>query len=578
MIGIVFVSFKDIILSPNTFVLGNSYDGQKNYFGYLAYLKNSNESIELLTKVNFPYGESIHYLDIMPVFSVVIKSISKYIIDLYPISLGLMNYFLILNIIICFIFSYKLFGKILSNQWLIGLGAIIISMTNPMLFRINNHFALSLSSLIMGYFYFLYLLYQAVELGDNKRIFRYLIVIILWISLASFFHFYFQALLSCHFGFSILFLFIRNFKKLNLVQKFSLLIAPLLSPILSLWILKITDPFYSQRPSQGNGYNWDGYNFKLDALYSVKGTPAESFPFFINSNYTFSYESMGYLGGFILYGMIVLIIYSIIHKKMNFSNDVYVSNLLLTSILMLAISLGHTINISNGAFLTNNWLSAFYWLSNFSESITHFRVLSRFNWLFFFGVFVWAVYLYDINFKGKWGTICISIILIIGCIDVFDWSKHLAKSDNNEYPFTISSEYKSKLNSVEKLNLKGIYYFPFYYVGTSFLDLTLDDYIAVSNMAFKTTLETGIPTMNLKASRTSTIQTISQLKKLNEFYLHKQLEKDSYLVYSYNKPVENINSFWADKHFFGKWNQMIKNMNGEYLFSENDFDIYLVKF
>ena len=575
-VSLIFYTFFDLIISPNKFLLGNTGDGMKNYYHFLNYIQNKNASFYLNTKTNDPYGESIFYLDNVPLLSFITKWISTYLIPLENKSILIHNWFFISNIFFCFLFSYLLFRKLSINILLAGFAAMIISFSNPLVHRINYHFALSFSSSIAVVYFLLYCFQQHLDNNNTKKCWLYGILISLWIYLSSLIHVYFLALLLIVFGFYIL-LGLR--KKIFYIKYLLMFLLPIAVLGITLKTIQIADPFFDKRPKMGGGYDWEFHNFKLDALYSVKETPVKTFPFFINSGYHYHSESIGYLGGIVLYGSFFVLLLFAFHKiKFRLSNS-FLLNMFIIGFFYLAISLGNKIQIlGHNGILKDNWISPFFWLSKVSDSITHFRVLARFSWVFYFSIFILIIYFINqIPFKGILNKFIIVFLIIAGCSDLYDWIYHLKKSSVNENPTLLSKNDLKALSKINYTDYKAAYYFPYFQVGTNNLDYTLDDYEPVSRFAYGHTLHSGLPMVNHKASRTPdsiAMHQINSLKYILTDTIRYSGIHDKYLVFVFKDSIPRLNTFKADEFFHNRWNEIIFKAKGKHLSSLDKFEVY----
>jgi hypothetical protein len=578
-LGIEFIlivyTFWDFFIQPTKWLLGNTGDGLKNYFHFLGYILPSNSSFLFHTKTNYPFGESLFYLDNIPVLAFAIKWISTYIIDLSAYCILIHNWFIILNILMCFSFCFLLFKKMSINIPLAGLAAIILSFTNPLLFRINGHFALSFSSAIVVFLYLLYYLQEFIDSKNLGKIWQFSSLITLWIYFASLIHIYFLAILATAFG---LYLLVALNKKIISIKYIFLLALPLISALLTLETIQLVDPYYSFRPSGGGGYDWEFHNFRLDALYSAKFTPIKTIPFFIESGYTPHFESFGYLGGFILYGALAIAGLRLLKfMKLNFSNK-FIQYLLVVGVISLFISLGNKIQMfGHNGLSTDNWISPFFWLSKFSASITHFRVLARFSWMFYFMAFILVIYFLNQiqlnNFKNK---LALTYVIMIGLSDVYDWSIHLKENSSHHNPMILTENDKVKIDKIDYTKYKAAYIFPYFQVGTNDLDYTLDDYEPVSSFAYAHTLYTGLPMANHKASRTPDSFAIIQINKLKSAFSLDTLSnrKHLYLTFLYHDSMPRLNAFKADEFFNNKWRDLIHKTNGKHIVSLDKFEVF----
>jgi hypothetical protein len=573
---IVVYTFWDSISEPNKFFLIDNYDGLKNYFHFIGYIIQNPNDYWGYSMTNYPFGESVFYLDSMPLFSVPLKFIHNNILDLKQNIIAVHNFILYINIIICFSLSYWLFSRLSSSWLLVGSSSIILSMTNPMLHRINYHFGLSFSSVIILFFILLYLLNKSFELKNEKNIIIWASLSLLLIYLSGFIHIYYIAILAMAFVFFIFFSLGKNhFQNPKYILTY---LFPVLAVFLFLLTVRLADPYFSIRPTGGSGFDWQQHNFSLDALYANKSTPVQTLPFFIKSNYSPYLETFGYLGGFVLYSLMFFILLGLFRRFSLKLSDTFILSIFLTGCFCLFISLGNKIILfGNNGIKTDNWLSVFYWLSKSSEQITHFRVVGRFVWIFYYSIFVLVFFYWDriINQK-KIYNVALIVLLTFGFVDVYDWSNFLKISSLHKDTLSIHPDDIAKIKQIKLSEYKATYIFPYYQVGSSNLDMTLDDVLEVSKFAFRFTLLFNLPTCNHKASRTPDKFANFQLKQL-ENALNSENEikpKQKYLAFLYNRESPKMNNFCAENRFYGQWKRIIDNCNGKLLTKLYDFDVY----
>lgn len=575
IIEVSFVSytFWDLIISPNKYLLGNSGDGMKNYYHFVNYIHSNNPSFTLNTKTNYPYGESIFYLDNVPLLSFVSKLISTYLFSVENHIIAIHNWFFIGNILGCFVLGWMLFRKLSINPYLAGIAAIILSLTNPLLYRINNHFALSFSSSIIGFYYILLCFQTALDESDFRKTWFYGFILVGWIYFASMIHMYFLALLVFPFG---IYLVLALRSRLTNFPYLSLFVLPILSVVLTLKTVEFADPYFHLRPKVGAGYDWQYHNFRLDALYSAKGTPIMTIPFFVNSGYQPHYESLGYLGGFVLYSAILLFLFYVFRLSKFSIKNKFLIHVLIMGVASLFISLGNRLELfGHGGLSTDNWPSLFFWLSKFSDSVTHFRVLARFAWIFYFSAFILVLYLLDqIKTKIQIKSTIIVILCIMGMVDVCDWIIHIKKSSVNENPMRMSQFCISQLSKIDYTKYQAVYFFPYFQVGTNNLDNTLDDYEPVSRFAYGHTILSGLPMINHKASRTPDSFAAEQIHRLKNALIRNVPNGQKVLTFVYKDSVERINDFAADAYFHNRWREIVSKSKPKYLVSTEKFDVY----
>ena len=86
----------EVILSPNSFLFGDYFDGLKNYYTPLYHIL-FDESYSRFGGMNYPNGEQIVFADAQPLISAIIKFISTNIVDISSYTVGILNFLMFLN-------------------------------------------------------------------------------------------------------------------------------------------------------------------------------------------------------------------------------------------------------------------------------------------------------------------------------------------------------------------------------------------------------------------------------------------------------------------------------------------------
>lgn len=179
--------FGEVLWSPNSTMMTIGGDGFKNYFTYY-YAIMYDEGVHF-SGMNYPYGEHMVFADSMPLMVWCVRLLNDIIPGNNAYSLGIMHYSLILSIVICSIYIYKIqrmFG--VSTTWSI-VAAVIITFLSPQIFRIFGHFG-------MGYLFFLpFCIYQLMRYNQCPSWSRILKLCIVG-AVVSFLHLYNMALMA----------------------------------------------------------------------------------------------------------------------------------------------------------------------------------------------------------------------------------------------------------------------------------------------------------------------------------------------------------------------------------------------
>lgn len=150
-----------------------------------------------------------------------------------------------------------------------------------------------------------------------------------------------------------------------------------------------------------------------------------------------------------------------------------------------------------------NIFNPFLYLHSITNRVEQFRSLSRFNWPFFWSFYIWVMYTLIQLFNQSSKQLRAFIILIIGglgIIEIYDNATFIQKRAKNDNPFAQSDIYsKIKFNPQE---FQAILPLPFYMVGSEDYEFTFDDEFEFSKKTMQFSLNSGLPLMSSKMSRT----------------------------------------------------------------------------
>lgn len=483
-------TFWEYFKDPVNFVFQKEYDGQHSNFTYISHLQqNKDKSIWKLDQQNYPFGDYIFYQDNPLTFTLPYKFINDYLYDLKPFGFAFYNFIHLSGVLISSIFLFLILSRFIRNPYWIILGAIALSWTNPQIHRFYvGHYSLSYSWIMTGG---LYILIRIIESGLSNK--KWYFILIMWIFLSSYCHFYYLALLAALICPTlIIFSFLQNedeninsrLKKV-LIECVKMVGVLIVSYILILIPFLLFDGYNELRDSGSSGYGYIPWKFNLSYFYS-----ANSFikiPFLVRYFQIDYYESFAYLGTFALF----LLTFVLIHKFFNSSHKFnFLSNfsldykklwlgLTISGLIALAISLGDNYEILEGKYLIQNYFNPLRYLQKISTMFTQFRCLGRFIWVWWWPLAIFMIIIAN-NLTGehskkyiKYFVYALSILIFTDTKDYINLIRSL-KSKDTITNIQMHDEFRKRYSSVNFENFQSILPLPYYHVGVSDMNLTID--------------------------------------------------------------------------------------------------------
>jgi len=372
-----------------------------------------------ITNYGYPLGTTIFLTDSIPLLAVVFKIISPWLSEQFQ-YLGL---WLLISISGQFIISLFILNEFTASLIKRVLGAFLLTLSPPMLFRSFAHASLSAHWIILIAIWFLILAYR-------KKL-NYWAWIPL-IALAVLIHPYFVAMVLPLWFVSYLYQ-TRTFR--NYLQFFGQFIAVVLLLIIMFFSLLCISLGLNNLDEIGYGYySWNfagffdsqGYSTFLEPLPS--GTPGQ-------------YEGFSYLGLGIL---IILPLAIILYFSKEFSPRHY-SFLTPITIVSLFFSV---FALTNTALIGDHLL----WKVQLSEGLFQlfsiFRASGRFIWPVFYFITVFTIV--SITRNIRYSSLVFIIALVIQIADLQPLFSHLHINEPESYHSSMSSEFWQKAAQANK--------------------------------------------------------------------------------------------------------------------------------
>ncbi|KAA5548622.1 hypothetical protein [Adhaeribacter rhizoryzae] len=510
------------MLQHNKFLLAaRNIDWLKNYFTFQAYLQQP-FALGLLKfeHFNYPFGEYILYTDNSPVFAIAVKLFSNYIFDVSADGLFVYHLFLVSGILLSTFLLFQILTCLIQDRACIIFFSLILPWLQPQLFRLGGHFSLSFSFVLLLGILFLLRSYRHFYTGKNiiKELFWFVPALII----VSFIHLYYLPLVLVLVGYFcaawVLQAFFRN-ENYRFLIAWS--IAAVLIPLCVTYsIIRLTDGYYELRPDKATGYSFVGNKLHLSDLYTAYAHNHLKFNYLFTPEPSGNWEPYAYLGSFALYvGALLLImgVFRLFFKAAFFpsvANHEFTRSFLLlfgvASFGSLFISLGDYFNLFSSDLPVRNYLNIFRYLKKITESVTHFRALDRFGWVFFWFINLLVIYYYDQLLQSKSGKIVrfvaytLALLALSDTLDAFAYYHRNVIANELTDPTLKKELYLAE--GIQVSDFQAILPIPFYYIGTEETDLEMSVPEDFQTKTIQLSLTSNLPLMASQMSRTAPAQ------------------------------------------------------------------------
>ncbi|WP_200507049.1 hypothetical protein [Adhaeribacter terrigena] len=522
---IIFYTFRDVLSTSDEFLLVNSWDGLKNYFTYYAWLKQPETAPFFhFTQHNYPFGETVLYTDNTPLFAALVKVFSRWVFDLTPYALSLHNAFMVAGLAVASLILYRIFRLLRTPQGIAFAAAFFLPWISPQLLRLKlGHYNLSFSWVLLLVVYLLLKLYQ--HFPDRRKTLQLSGALVVTLVLSSFLHMYYLLLNLSFIGFFFLFWFLRCLLKkreINVWVGVLGLINVCIPPALVLAIIRLPDENYHLRRSIAEGY--DRLDWKLNLEAFITPYPYNKLKLEFLRYPEIPYESWLYLGGFVLGSFIVWLIMMVLLRiglvkinRLSEKEPELIKPFLwlfgLSALGCTFIAMGETYAFFGGAFTFTNYFNLFFYIHQFSEVVTQFRVLSRFAWIVFWFCNIAAVYWLGFVWKHYTQPVWLKLLVVPGlllllAIDMRDMRKHISKvKGENVMSHPKHLQFMRNLaGNLDPQEFQAILPIPFYHEGSEDYDISLFPDDAFYRGSIQLSEVTGLPIMASKLSRTPPVQ------------------------------------------------------------------------
>lgn len=500
------------VTRPGSILIDIGGDSMKNYYSFL-YHSMFGDGFWFMG-MNYPLGENIIYADGQPLLSILLQKVG---ITSLSQALAVLHLAIVAGFFLCIVYCYKILCYNKVHPMVAIIGACLITIMSPQIFRVMGHFGLSYMCIVPMLYYW------TIKYHDSKRIIYILLLVIVG-CIFSLLHPYMGAVTSIWVLCYIFSYFIAQ--KVSLKSKLKhitpLVIAVGFIALFVKSVLVLTDPV-TDRSTNPLGV-FDNYITYKSVLIS---NISSLWQFILNGK---AYETGdgGYLGivGSILFllGITVLMVRKVRGQKATLLQ--YDPIWILVAVFALIFSFGIPLVWMKSAF-------------DHIAALRQFRTLGRFVWMFYYVASIYGVivlYRCFLFLKAK-GSLAKGITLLVvsfgiwgfeakGYIDFYH--KQLApamynydvifnriKIEQDWDEFLIEHGYRPD-------DLQAILGLPYYHIGSEKLWL-LKDNAWMSTISMKAALQLYLPIMNVNMSRTSWSQTFKQAKILSGLYSDKSI-------------------------------------------------------
>ncbi|WP_133272767.1 hypothetical protein [Hymenobacter radiodurans] len=331
------------------------------------------------------------------------------------------------------------------------------------------------------------------------------------IIVTSYFHFYYLGILGVLGGFFFLFWIVENalagkpWFRLALYGGLTLGAALLITA----GSLMLLDPRYHERPVSSSGYGVLEWKFQFGAFF--RGYSFNQLRFPLERTADVPYESVAYLGGFVLYGLLVTLALAALRRLpsvqlIDTDHGRFLRLFLLASIPMAFIALGETYDLDNGAYVFNNYLNPFFWLHKLTDRVTQFRALGRFVWPFWWA-FVLGFSYYIARWWQhrtlRWVLVALSLLLVLDTRDAMRFYRTNTQLPNILTANAPTLPMQQLTGWLDLKNYQAILPLPYFNSGSEEegYRLTIDPDEVQNNNTYQLSMVTRLPLMSNKTAR-----------------------------------------------------------------------------
>lgn len=494
--------FNKPLSNPNKTFFSTTGDGLQAYYTTIYHAKFE-PTLFTQQCMNYPFGENVFFTGCQPLVS---NGLRAFGLENYAV--GATNLIMLLSIVFCALCVYLVLKELGVRWWLGALGGALIAFLSPQLCRMGGHFTLTYNFAIPG------LVWLLMKFSNKPNYKRSLLVFshVLFLTLTHGYFYPMLAILLCFFWLGFV---IKH--SLNLATlKFSALHF-IIQAVVPYLILTVLVGLFNGAPDRTNN-PW-GFFSGLSSLEKVLNTWLPStyplFQFFkiSRTDQTGSWEGNSYVGLVAAIFTIALglrfglnLIVFKFKKAFSITPDWRINFLVIGAFVALLISFGWPF-----IFGKQEWIKDI-------GIIKQLRAIGRFAWLYFYLINVLTIYFINHLINYKWPvvlkTLFVSLLLFTFLAEANDNALSISGSINGKISEVNDKKNKSYSNrwvkEIDKTKYQAIIALPFIHIGSEALWIHEPE-SDIQTTGYIVSLKTGLPIVDVTASRTSIGQTFTTM-------------------------------------------------------------------
>ena len=506
-----FILFPKVILQPNTHLLGHHADALKNYYTPWYHAKYDS-TWHWFQGMNYPYGDHVVFADAQPLLSNGIRAAGKVIPSIPDHTVGIMNYVMFLQIIFAALLLWRILLRFHVETRFAALSAAAIAILSPQLIRMGGHFALS-------YAFVLPLLWWLTLRAQEKPTWGREALVGLALFLVSWLHPYFLMVgaifLTALWGVRLL----MRWREHSLWRRIRTIFLSLILPgILFFLLMRLSDPV-TDRPA--NPYGFQDYVASWRTVFLPLAIPKISdFTTDFQTISDQSWEGLAYVGAMgttvFLFSFLGGIRKLWRHRKKKLfpllwrlmpSRNLGINVTVIVALLLLLFAMGFPFGIKPDR------------MTELFPLIKQFRSLGRFAWVFYY---LWMVYVFYALYRlhrvwrhryplPAWGIVGIAFITLFA--EGFGQLSHVKLRMPDEAPLMTPGQRAPWLEGINPHDYSSAISLPWFHAGGE--NIATPQFNTCGD-AFATSIQTGLPLLNVMMSRTSQEQTWEKFQMATE--------------------------------------------------------------
>ena len=534
-----FAEFRRLLLHPGAYSLAPHYDGIKSDYSIAALLRQPLSDGALIRGHNYPYGEYLYYTDTTPILLAPLHLLVRLVPALAPYGLHLYRLAIILLVIPL---STWLLAKLLRGFGLPAVVAVLLCGALPWLaphtWRLGvGHMSLAVTPAVLATLLCLRRLGEATAPAGARR-WRWALAVTM--GAAAWLHFYYLLMLPMLAGTYALVVAGDRWRAGEPLAAVGRWFAPIVAAVvgvvgLTMAALLALDPWTAIRP-KSSGYGWVDWKMQFGGWF--RAPDHFHLRFLLEPSKVYPYEPAQYLGGFVLYGLLLAggaWWLTRRRRTRQVSQETatppapgwpalsaepagrFVRAALLAAVPLALISIGEQYELDGGAYLFNNYLNPFFWLRKLIPQLAQFRALARFAWplwwalnlLVIWGVGrLWSAAPTTRGYRLRWLALLPLTWLLVDTRDATHFYRRLfAESPDPLADPAAGAALPALLDGTRPAQYQALLTLPFYHVGADGnYEYTIDPDEIICTRSYQLGLLTNLPLLAHKATRTPPVQ------------------------------------------------------------------------